>query len=64
MTNGGLDGKWGLFELCPPGLTAAGVSLRRDFSGAQDQTGVNGIQLHCSDGLSTEEVVITSDYAG
>jgi len=63
VTNGGLDGKWGLFELCPPGLTVGGFSLKRDFGLFGDETGINGIRLHCTDGLSSEEVTITSVFS-
>jgi len=63
VTNGGSDGDWGLFQLCPTGTLAEGFSLRRDFAGSFDETAINGIQLHCVDGVTTNETLITSSYA-
>ncbi|KAK2872223.1 hypothetical protein Q8A67_022120 [Cirrhinus molitorella] len=47
VTNGGGLGKWGRRQMCPSGTYAAGFSLRVDNGQNDDQTGLNGIQLHC-----------------
>jgi len=62
VTNGGRDGTWGLFELCPSGSTTIGVSLRVDYTTSGDQRGVTGIKLHCNDGASINETFITSSF--
>jgi Vitelline membrane outer layer protein I (VOMI) len=61
VTNGGPAGHWGSFELCPDGTFAGGFSVKTEkYVNPGDNTAVNGIRLHCSDGVNPQETLITS----
>ena len=63
VTNGGTEGTWRGFELCPVGTVAAGFSLKVEPGGGDplfDASNLNGIRLHCMDGKSPVDTAITS----
>ena len=66
VTNGGQEGHWYSYQVCPNGTGAAGFSIKVQPITVQDltddETTLNGVRLHCSDGNHPDEVTIASKY--
>ncbi|XP_039355526.1 vitelline membrane outer layer protein 1-like [Mauremys reevesii] len=56
LPNGAPRGEWGPVEMCPEGSYANGFATKGDAPG-EDETGLNGIRLHCSDGTTVQSSV-------
>jgi hypothetical protein len=54
VTNGGLEGKWGPLERCPPGSRAVSFRTRNELATPLfDDTALNTIVIYCNDELAT-----------
>ena len=54
VPNGETDGRWESTVYCPIGSIANGLATQNDKGAINlDKTGLNGIELHCSDAPQT-----------
>lgn len=49
VTNGEIEGEWGLLEMCPAGSRAVSYASRNDLNQGPDFTSLNAVQLNCDD---------------
>uniref|UniRef100_A0A8C4Y5H7 Vitelline membrane outer layer 1 homolog n=1 Tax=Gopherus evgoodei TaxID=1825980 RepID=A0A8C4Y5H7_9SAUR len=57
VPNGAPRGVWGPVEMCPEGSYANGFNSKVGNAPGEDNTGLNGIRLHCSDGTTIQSSV-------